>query len=137
MPLSVGYYVYSMQTRARDRLRRTRQTIVRLAQEISELVPVLLESQPIVKGIVYEHRRKCGKPNCACATGEPHNSMILSRSEEGRTRLIKIPEGMLVDLKILTGRYQRFRRARARLGQIYKKMVSLLDQLEKARRQEP
>jgi hypothetical protein len=62
---------------------------------------------------------------------------MLSRSEGGRTRLIKIPEGMLVDVKILTERYQRFRRARARLGQIYKKMISLIDQLEDVRRQEP
>ena len=126
-----------MQTKEQDRLSRIRQSIARLAKEVGALVPVLLESQPLVKGTVYEQRRKCGKPNCACATGAPHTSMMLSRSEGGRTRLIKIPEGMLVDLKILTERYQRFRRARARLGQIYKKMISLIDQLENARRQEP
>jgi len=38
---------------------------------------------------------------------------------------------------VLTRRYQSFRRARARLGQIYKTMLSLLDQLEAARRREP
>ncbi len=126
-----------MQTKERDRLSRIRQSIARLAKEVVALVPVLLESQPLVKGTVYEQRRKCGKPTCACATGAPHTSMMLSRSEGGRTRLIKIPEGRLVDLKILTERYQRFRRARARLGQIYKKMISLIDQLENARRQDP
>ena len=63
--------------------------------------------------------------------------MILSRSQEGRTRLISIPEGRLVELQVLTERYQRFRRARARLGQIYQKMISLIDELEAARRQEP
>ena len=126
-----------MQTKERDRLSRIRQSLARLATEVVELVPVLLESQPMLKGTVYEQRRKCGKPNCACGTGAPHSSLMLSRSEGGRTRLIKIPEGMLVDVKILTERYQRFRRARARLGQIYKKMISLIDQLEDVRRQEP
>jgi hypothetical protein len=63
--------------------------------------------------------------------------MILSRSEEGRTRLVSISQGRLVDLQVLTERYQRFRRARARLGQIYQKMLSLIDELEAARRQEP
>jgi hypothetical protein len=126
-----------MQTRERDRLSRLRQSLTHLAQEIVELVPVLMERQPLVKGTVYEQRRKCGKPNCACATGEPHRTMILSRSEEGRTRLVSIPEGRLVDLQVLTERYQRFRSARARLGQIYKEMLALIDELEAARCQEP
>jgi hypothetical protein len=126
-----------MQTRKRDRLSRLRQSLTRLAQEIVELVPVLMERQPLVKGTVYEQRRKCGKPNCACVTGELHRTMILSRSEEGRTRLVSIPEGRLADLQVLTERYQRFRRARARLGQIYQKMLALIDELEAARRQEP
>jgi hypothetical protein len=126
-----------MQTRERDRLSRTRQTLTRLAQEIVELVPMFMQREPLVKGTVYEQRRKCGKPNCACATGKPHSTMILSRSQEGRTRLVSIPEGRLAELQILTERYQRFRRARARLGLIYQKMISLIDELEAARRQEP
>jgi hypothetical protein len=126
-----------MQTRERDRLSRTRQTLTRLAQEIVELVPMFMQREPLVKGTVYEQRRKCGKPNCACATGKPHSTMILSRSQEGRTRLVSIPEGRLAELQILTESYQRFRRARARLGLIYQKMISLIDELEAARRQEP
>jgi len=89
-----------------------------------------------MRGTVYEQKRKCGKPGCRCATGEPHSSMILSRSEQGRTKLAVIPSGHLKDFQVLTERYQRFRRARARLGQIYKTMVSLIDQLEESRRRE-
>ena len=126
-----------MQTREPDRLSRVRQSLPRLAQEIVELVPVLMERRPMVKGTVYEQRRKCGKPNCACATGEPHRTMILSRSQQGRTQLISIPSGRLVEWRVMTERYQRFRRARARLGQIYKQMMAGLDQLEASRRQEP
>lgn len=126
-----------MQTSDRDRLSRMRQSLRELAREIEQLIPIFADSHPLVKGTVYEQRRKCGKPSCRCATGELHGSMILSRSEEGRTKLIGIPTGYLKDLQVLTERYQRFRRARARLGQIYKKMVSLIDRLEAARRREP
>jgi len=129
--------MYDMQTREHDRLSRTRQTLTRLAQEIVELVPMFLQRGPLVKGTVYQQRRKCGKPNCACATGKPHSTMILSRSQEGRTLLVSIPEGRLAELQILTERYQRFRRARARLGLTCQKMISLIDELEAARRQEP
>jgi len=126
-----------MQTQERDRLSRIRQSLSQLADEIHALLPAFAERQPMIKGTVYEQRRKCGKPTCYCATGEPHASMILSRSEQGRTRLFTIPSGQLKDLQVLTERYQKFRRARARLGQIYKTMVKLIDQLEEARRKEP
>jgi len=137
VPVSVCYNVIDIQTSERDRLSRIRQALRELAKEIEQLVPVFAERLPLVKGTVYEQRRKCGKPSCHCATGEPHSSMILSRSEKGRTRLVAIRSGHLKDLQVLTERYQRFRRARARLGQIYKKMISLIDQLEEARRREP
>jgi hypothetical protein len=48
-----------------------------------------------------------------------------------------IPSGRLVELRILAKRYQRFRRARARLVEIHKKMLSLINELEAARRQDP
>jgi hypothetical protein len=121
----------------RDRLSRIRQSLHELAQEIHALIPVFADRLPMVKGTVYEQRRKCGKPTCGCARGELHGTMVLSRSEGGRTQLISIPEGHLKEWQVLTRRYQRFRRARARLGQIYRAMLSLIDELEAARRREP
>ena len=120
----------------RERLSRIRQSLSELAQEIQGLIPVFVERTPLMKGTVYEQKRKCGKVGCRCATGELHSSMILSRSEEGRTKLAAIPSGYLKDYQGLTERYQRFRRARARLGQIYKAMIELIDQLEESRRKE-
>jgi hypothetical protein len=125
-----------MQTYDRERLSRLRQSLSELAQEIQGLIPIFSERAPLMKGTVYEQKRKCGKPGCHCATGELHTSMILSRSEEGRTKLAAIPSGFLTDYQILTNRYQRFRRARARLGQIYKTMIELIDQLEESRRKD-
>jgi hypothetical protein len=125
-----------MQTSS-DQLSRIRQSLSQLAEEIQGLLPAFMDRRPMIKGTVYEQRRKCGKPTCYCAGGEPHSSMMLSRSERGRTKLMKVPAGELKDFQVLTERYQKFRRARARLGQIYKEMIGLIDQLEKARRKEP
>jgi hypothetical protein len=124
-----------MQTES-DRLSRIRQSLSQLAGEIQALLPAFNDRRPMIKGTVYEQRRKCGKPTCYCAGGDPHSSMMLSRSEQGRTKLMTIPSGQLKDFQVLTERYQRFRRARARLGQIYKMMVKLIDQLEEARRKD-
>jgi DNA repair exonuclease SbcCD ATPase subunit len=119
-----------------DRLSRIRQSLSQLAAEIRELVTVFNDRHPMIKGTVYEQRRKCGKPNCSCASGELHGSMMLSRSHQGQTKLMTIPSGHLKDFQVLTERYQRFRRARARLGQIYKTMIKLIDELEESRRKE-
>jgi hypothetical protein len=124
-----------MQTES-DRLSRIRQSISQLAEEIQELVTVFNDRRPMIKGTVYEQRRKCGKPNCSCASGKLHGSMMLSRSDEGRTKLMAIPSGHLKDFQVSTEHYQKFRRARARLGQIYKAMIELIDQLEESRRKE-
>jgi hypothetical protein len=126
-----------MQTKESARLSHIRQSLSQLAKEIQGLLPAFMDRRPMIKGTVYEQRRKCGKPNCSCAHGEPHRSMMLSRSEQGRTKLMKVPSGELKDFQVLTERYQKFRRARARLGQIYQTMIGLIDQLEEAGRKEP
>lgn len=48
-----------------------------------------------------------------------------------------IPSGRLVELRTLTKRYRRFRRARARIVEIHKKMITLINELETVRRQDP
>ena len=101
------------------------------------MLPAFTDRRPMIKGTVYKQRRKCGKPTCHCASGKPHASMMLSHSEQGRTKLMTIPSGELRDLQALTERYQKFRRARARLGRIHKSMFELVNQLEEARRKEP
>jgi len=118
-----------------DRLSRKRQSLVELAREVELLMPVFMDRLPMVKGSVYQQRRKCGKRNCRCRNGRGHASMMLSRSEGGKTKLIAVPEGRLKELQILTRRYRRFRSARARLGQVYRRMLELIDELETARQQ--
>jgi len=121
----------------RDRLSRWRQDLSQLTEELQRLLPVFLDRRPLVKGSVYELRRKCGKPSCACARGAPHVSPVLSRSEAGRTRLRSIPPERLAALRELTARYRSVRRARARWVKIAAEMLAAIDRLEQARRQEP
>jgi hypothetical protein len=90
----------------------------------------------VIKGTVYELKRRCGKPGCKCARGELHARMVVSASEGGKTRLQVIPPGFLVEVQAKVRRYQELRRARARLGEIYREMLKVMDQLEGMRREE-
>src|SRR5674536_277171 len=68
----------------------------------------------MVRGSVVTHRRRCGKPNCRCATGEElHESTVLSYSEAGRTRFVMLPAGEVAAVRAAVERY---RAAQAKLA---------------------
>lgn len=51
-----------------------------------------LSYEPLMRGTVVERRRKCGKPNCACAT-EPdarHGGKVLTVFLDGRTQVLPL-----------------------------------------------
>ena len=122
--------------RDREKFSQLRQTLLHLASEIKGLVEPLFSDRPVIKGTVYELKRRCGKPGCKCARGELHTRMVVSASEGGKTRLRVIPKGFLVEVQAKVRRYQEHRRARARLGEVYRKMLRVIDEMEAMRREE-
>jgi hypothetical protein len=90
----------------------------------------------VIKGSVYELKRKCGKPGCKCTRGELHRSMVVSDSEKGKKSLRVIPHGFLVDVRSKVRSYRRLRRARTRLVEVHGKMLRVMDELEIMRREE-
>jgi len=130
----------SIQKRHREKFSQLRQALLRLAGEIRRLVEPCFSDKPLIKGTVYELKRKCGKPGCTCTRGELHRQMVVSASEEGneegKTRLQVIPRGYLVEVQEKVRRYQELRHARARLGAVYQKMMEVIDEMEALRREE-
>jgi Family of unknown function (DUF6788) len=121
---------------ARERFSRLRQSLVQLMEEMKGLIEPFFSDRPVVKGTVYELKRKCGKPGCKCAQGELHARMVVSASERGKTRLRSIPRGFLVDIQQRVRRYQELRRARARVVEIHRQMLKVMDEMEAMRREE-
>ena len=120
----------------REKLSRLRQSLLHLVNEMKQLVQPFFSDRPVIKGTVYELRRKCGKPGCKCAQGQFHASMVVSASESGRTRLRVIPRGFLVEVQGRVKRYQELRRIRARVVVIHRQMLWVLDEMEAMRREE-
>lgn len=118
-------------------LSRLRQALRQRLKELESSLEVVFGRAPLVKGNVYEMARKCGKPSCACTRGALHRSMVLSWSERGKTRLFSIPPDRLAEVRHKSQEYLRFRRTRARVTEIGKGMVALLDRIEKLRREAP
>jgi hypothetical protein len=120
----------------RQKFSGLRLSLRRLSDEARKLIEPSFSDKPVIKGSVYELKRKCGKPGCKCAQGELHSRMVLSASEKGKTRLRVIPHGFLVEVKIKVRRYQELRRARSRLVEVQREMIRVMDEMEVMRREQ-
>ena len=121
----------------RGELSRLRSALQRHLKDLRRILKVVFGRSSLVKGNVYELARKCGKPNCICTRGQLHRSMVLTWSEGGKSRLVSIPSNRLADVKKKSEEYLRFRRARARVTEMGREIVALMDRIEKLRREEP
>ena len=116
---------------------RARRQILDLHEREREVLDALISCRSIVKGSVYELKTRCGKPACCCARGERHGAMVLSWSEQGRTKLMTVQRDDLDRLIKLTEEYKTFRKARARLVKLHKELLKAVDSLEATIREAP
>ena len=127
-----------MQARKHDqKLSRLRVALLALLQQLGEVLNVALARTPLVKGNVYEIARRCSTPNCSCMRGRLHRNMVLTWSEQGRSHMRSIPPAQLAELRKKSAEYLRFRRARAEVSVLHKKILKVLDQIQELRREAP
>src|SRR5208283_5139312 len=90
-----------------------RQELRELQQQLPSLLEAFLGREPLLPGSLYTLRRRCGKPTCHCARGEPHASTVLSYRGQGRPQNITPPPEHLRAVQQLTNDYRLFRQARS------------------------
>jgi len=123
--------------RDREELSRLRSALRGRLADLQRVLRVVFGRSALVKGNVYELARKCGKANCVCTRGQLHRSMVLTWSEKGKGRLLSLPLERVAEVKKKSEEYLGFRRARARVTEIHRDILALLDRIEKLRREEP
>lgn len=52
----------------------------------------VLAGAGLLHGSLVERQRRCGKPNCRCASGEGHRALILTVRSEGAAEQIYVPQ---------------------------------------------
>jgi hypothetical protein len=68
---------------------------------------IATRSRPLVlRGTLTTFRRRCGKPACRCATGDPHESPALTFTEEGRTKTITLSAAEVAEVTAALARYE-------------------------------
>lgn len=62
--------------------------------------------QPLmVRGTLFTLRRRCGKPNCHCATESGHESPALAYPEAGRTKTMTLSAADVDEVRAALERY--------------------------------
>jgi hypothetical protein len=109
---------------------RLRQRLAEVGKEYQRQLEILLrERRPLIRGSFGTRRRVCGKPSCRCTDGQLHESKYLTASDGGRVRQVHVPASDEVHVAQGVRRYCRFGQARARLAELVKVQLKLVDQL--------
>jgi len=110
-----------------------RQKFWRAYAALARTLRQLQRDSPMVQGSFYLLRRKCGKPNCRCASGQLHASWVLTRSEAGKDRIYPVPKDQRARVRRWALEYRRYQRARAALVKALPRLVALADQMAEQR----
>lgn len=79
----------------------------------------------------FAHRyRKCGKPNCRCATGTGHPYYRITLLQNGVAKTQVIPDNQAPRVQALCENYKVFRTARKNLRVYQRELNTLLDRLQ-------
>lgn len=112
---------------------KLRQQLWRAYAALSVTLRRLQRAEPMVRGSFYLLRRKCGKPNCRCATGQLHASYVLTRSEAGKDRIYPVPKAQRAEVRRRAAEYRRYQRARSVLVKRHLRLLALVDQIAEQR----
>ena len=110
-----------------------RQQLWRAYAALAHTLRRLQRADPMVQGSFYLLRRKCGKRNCRCATGQLHATYVLTRSEQGKDRLYTVPKEQRAQVGKWAAEYRRHQRARAILARRQAGLLALVDQMAEQR----
>ena len=69
------------------------------------------EELSLLRGSLTTFRRRCGKPNCHCATGEPHENPALTYTEDGRTKTVIVKQAEVAEVAAALERYHQAKTA--------------------------
>jgi Family of unknown function (DUF6788) len=116
-----------------DRLSSLRSQLNQAPLQLAALLELCFGRESLLPGSLYTLRRKCGKPNCRCASGELHESTVLSYRGQGRPKNISLPPEHIDTIRKMTDEYRRVRQARAKLVRWQRELLKRLDELQAAR----
>lgn len=86
----------------------TERQLSRLRERRAALLEELRHVPNLMRGIVYERERKCGRASCTCASGGPrHPGLQFNVTLGGRTRTRYVRQGERASIEAMGASYRR------------------------------
>lgn len=111
---------------------RCRQKIRQIVREITEAAEIIMQRKRLLRGSIYNMKRRCGKPGCRCTRGQLHATECLSTSIGGKTRMQVLREGEIAKAREWSGNYRRFREAYRKIEVLSRGLLDLSKKLQEA-----
>jgi len=83
-----------------------------------------IPDQALPGSLALTHRR-CGKPNCRCASGEGHPLWSLTFMVDGKKRVERIPDEWVEEIRLLVQQGREFKGAVAEVFAINAQLLAL------------
>jgi len=95
---------------------KTEQTSAAIKKKLWRKLSRLGRQEPFMAGTLVTVQRRCGRPNCKCATGGPtHTAHILTTKVKAKTKALYVP----VDLVEAVGQWcAQYRRLKAQIKEV-------------------
>jgi hypothetical protein len=78
----------------------------------------LVHQRHFLRGTLSVRSRRCGKPNCRCAKGQPHISLYLVQSHGGKPRQVFVPKSREDHIRTAVEDYQQMQRLMEELSEM-------------------
>lgn len=117
-------------TKTRDRASRIRQRLSQIPTELAGEVRRMVGVREMLRGYVYHSRRRCGKPSCRCARGEPHEAWVLATKVDGKQTTRSLSGERRQRVQRLAEDYRRFRQAQRAVRKLCREVTQLGRELE-------
>jgi hypothetical protein len=86
------------------------------------------EVEQVLAGSLVEQTRRCGKPDCRCADGEPHGPYVyLSPRPQGRGRLRYVPADLVAAVRARLRRGEQVQAVLAEISAINLELLARRD----------
>jgi hypothetical protein len=93
----------------------------------------VLSRKKMLYGSVVKKYKACGKAGCKCIRGKLHGPFYyLSFKKDKKTKMIFIRRHLWDKAIKLNNNYKKWRKSRADISKINKKILTLFDEIEKA-----
>lgn len=112
---------------------RLRQRLREQVQTLESFADTALGRSLMLKGSLYERRRRCGRPQCRCADGRLHRSMALAVGSAHSRRIVTVSGIEEERIRSLTLGYRQFREARVGLARTFRALIHTFDELGRLR----